>query len=145
MEKPSDVVKKFGPDALNLIESALDHGLSRQFAATTIEKLGPLCLQMLVEYLRQAPAKVTPAQIQELKDKISALVQTKFSGDYKKAFANYANAQGNIDSNGLWYLLKDAGIGNIWDRGYWVTGILGAVDANKDGQISYAELEAILK
>src|SRR5678816_3292170 len=50
---------------------------------------------------------------QEIDDKVTALVTTRFGGDYRAAFAHYdADGNGVIDKDELKALLKDAGIGS---------------------------------
>lgn len=75
----------------------------------------------------------------ELGEKVSALVRTKFGGDYLIAFRHYANGDGNVGKSGVKVLLKDAGIGSIWTRWAWVAGIMKELDANGDGDISWPE------
>jgi len=83
---------------------------------------------------------------QELVQKVSALVESQYDGDFKAAFDHYANKRtqtGTIDADELSDLLKDAEIGNVFTRGMWVDGIMAELDSDKDGFISYSELEAI--
>jgi len=75
----------------------------------------------------------------------SKLVQERFGGDYHRAFAYYdTNGDGRIDRAELGRLLEDAGIGNWLTRGAWASGIVAALDANKDGTISGPEFDAVL-
>lgn len=84
------------------------------------------------------------ANRQELEAKVLALVESKFGGDYKKAFGHYdANSDGTISVDELKTLLTDAGIGNMFTRGVWAAGIIAELDANNDGHISWAEFEAV--
>ena len=83
---------------------------------------------------------------QELIEKISALVESQYGGDFKAAFDHYASKRadsGSIDSDELSDLLTDAEIGNVFTRGMWVSGIMSELDTDKDGFITYSELEAI--
>jgi len=87
----------------------------------------------------------TEAQQQELTDKVTKLIAERFGGDYNKAFAHYdADGNGRIDKAELGRLLEDAGIGNWLTRGAWASGIVAALDADKDGTISAPEFEAVL-
>src|SRR4051794_41345307 len=73
------------------------------------------------------------AQKQELTEKVTALVRDRFGGDYGKAFAHYdANKDGRIDRAELGRMLEDAGIGSWLTRGAWASGIVAALDADKD-------------
>jgi Ca2+-binding EF-hand superfamily protein len=83
---------------------------------------------------------------QEIDDKVTALVKTRFDGDYKAAFAYYdADDNGMIDKDELKSLLKDAGIGSGLTRWAWAQGIMERVDSNGDGGISWAEFEAVFQ
>ena len=87
----------------------------------------------------------TEAQKRELTDKVTLLIRDRFGGDYHRAFAHYdANGDGRIDRAELGRLLEDAGIGNWLTRGAWASGIVAALDADKDGTISGPEFEAVL-
>ena len=73
----------------------------------------------------------TEQEKQELIGKLEALVQERFDGDYKAAFDNYANKRsqsGSVDADELSDLLKDAGVGNAFTRGFWVDGVMAEVD-----------------
>jgi Ca2+-binding EF-hand superfamily protein len=83
-------------------------------------------------------------QREEIDDKVTALVRTRFGGDYRAAFAHYdADGNGMIDKDELKVLLKDAGIGSGLTRWAWAKGIMGEVDTNSDSGISWAEFEAV--
>ncbi len=83
---------------------------------------------------------------QEINDKVTALVKSRFGGDYKAAFAHYdADGNGVIDGGELKALLSDAGIGSGLTRWAWAKGIMGEVDTNADGGISWAEFEAVFQ
>jgi hypothetical protein len=87
----------------------------------------------------------TEAQKRELTDKVTRLIQERFAGDYGRAFAHYdSNGDGRIDRAELGRLLQDAGIGSWLTRGAWASGIVAALDADKDSTISAAELQAVL-
>jgi len=83
------------------------------------------------------------AQKLELRVKVSALVRSKFAGDYSAAFRHYADRNGKVGKNGVKALLKDAGIGSIWTRWAWAAGIMMELDADKDGLISWPEFAAV--
>jgi len=76
----------------------------------------------------------------ELVAKVRALVAGRFDGNYKTAFDHYGNG-GRIDVDGLGRLLKDAGVGNFATRGTWVAAIIDKLDGDRDGFISFAELQ----
>jgi Ca2+-binding EF-hand superfamily protein len=85
-------------------------------------------------------------QRQEIYDKVTALVKTRFGGDYRAAFADYdTDGNGRIDKDELKALLKDAGIGSGLTRWAWAKGIMGEVDTNADGGISWEEFEVVFK
>ncbi len=87
----------------------------------------------------------TEAQKQELTHKVTKLIQERFGGDYNRAFAHYdTNGDGRIDKAELGRLLEDAGIGNWLTRGAWSSGIIAALDADKDSTISGPEFQAVL-
>lgn len=87
----------------------------------------------------------TEGQKRELSEKVARLMKERFGGDYGKAFAHYdADGNGRIDRAELGRLLEDAGIGNWMTRGMWASGIVAALDADKDGTISGPEFEAVL-
>ena len=80
----------------------------------------------------------------ELEEKVTALVKSRFGGDYRAAFGHYdADGDGAISKAELKALLKDAGIGSGLTRWAWAKGIMGEVDTNADGGISWAEFEAV--
>jgi Ca2+-binding EF-hand superfamily protein len=89
----------------------------------------------------------TEAQKNELRDKVSKLVRDKFGGDYHKAFDHYDGdvKDGRISRRELAKLLGDAGVGNWLTRGAWASGIIAELDTDKDGSISEAEFEDVLK
>ncbi len=89
----------------------------------------------------------TTAQQQELREKVSALIQFRFEGDYRKAFDHYDSRQkdGKIDKVELKRLLADAGVGSWLTRDAWADGIITALDTDQDGTISSVEFEKTLQ
>jgi Ca2+-binding EF-hand superfamily protein len=82
---------------------------------------------------------------QELVDKVSALVDAKFAGDYQLAFQQYdSNQDGKISSAELKSLLYDAGVGNALTRSAWASGIIAELDADGDGEISWSEFNSVI-
>ena len=82
----------------------------------------------------------------ELVRKLHGLVAKKFAGNYKRAFDYYATKRSNsgtIDREELADLLKDALIGNVVTRGMWADSVMEKLDKNRDGFISYSELESL--
>ncbi|MBP3954472.1 EF-hand domain-containing protein [Gemmata sp. G18] len=85
-------------------------------------------------------------QKQEIDDKVTTLVRGRFGGDYRAAFAHYdSNDSGAIDKDELKVLLSDAGIGSALTRWAWAKGIMGEVDRDGDGAISWAEFETVFR
>ncbi len=82
--------------------------------------------------------------VRELKTKVGALVQSKFGGDYKKAFAHYdTNQDGGVDKGELVQLLSDAGVGNGITRGTWASKIIEKLDTTGDSKIEWSEFETV--
>ena len=82
----------------------------------------------------------------ELVKKVHDLVAIKFNGNYKRAFDYYSTKRSNsgtIDREELVDLLKDALIGNFVTRGIWADGVMEKLDKNRDGFISFSELESL--
>ena len=76
----------------------------------------------------------------ELVAKVQGLVMDRFDGNYKSAFDHYGDG-GRMDEEGLERLLKDAGVGNFATRGSWTAAIMEKLDGDRDGFISFAELQ----
>ena len=89
----------------------------------------------------------TEEQTNELRNKVSKLVTDQFGGDYHKAFAHYDGdvRDGKITMRELTKLLGDAGVGNWLTRSAWASGIIAELDTDKDGSISEAEFEDVLR
>jgi len=84
----------------------------------------------------------------ELVGKIRQLMHDRFGGSdaaaRQRMFEAYDhNRDGEIDKDELGRLLSDAGVGNAFTRGMWVSGVMSRVDADKNSTISYSELEAL--
>lgn len=85
----------------------------------------------------------------ELKEKIKALMLRKY-GDtsresMEKMFRSYdKDRSGEIDSDELEKLLKDAEVGNGITRGMWVSGIIKKLDKDGDKSISWREFDAVI-
>lgn len=76
----------------------------------------------------------------ELVAKVQGLVAGGFEGNYKTAFDHYGDS-GRMNEDGLERLLKDAGVGNFATRGTWTAAIMEKLDEDRDGFISFAELQ----
>jgi Ca2+-binding EF-hand superfamily protein len=82
----------------------------------------------------------------ELEEKVTALVKSRFGGDYRAAFGHYdADGDGAISKAELKALLKDAGIGSGLTRWAWAEGVIDELDADGDGHISWAEFDAVFE
>lgn len=84
---------------------------------------------------------------QELIDKIAKLVAGHpHNGDYNKAFAYYdTDGDGLLTINNIKTILGDAKIGNMLTRIGWARGVVDALDQNRDGMLSWAEFESVVK
>ena len=93
-------------------------------------------------YLLEKGAKrEMEAQSKEVMDKVKALVQTKFKGDYPAAFQFYdLDHNGKLGHKDVCKLLEDAGVGNWLTRGVWAGGVISQLDENHDGAVSIPEL-----
>jgi len=79
---------------------------------------------------------------QELKDKVAALVHSRFGGDYRGAFRHYDSDQdGKVTKDELKKLLVDAGVGNVFTRSAWAGGIIKELDRD-DACVSWDEFQA---
>ncbi len=80
----------------------------------------------------------------DLRERLGALVASRFGGDYKAAFTHYdADRDGMIRKDELKTMLGDAGIAGSWSRWAWVEKIIDTVDANGDGVISWPEFSTV--
>lgn len=99
----------------------------------------------------QGGARVSgAAEEEELRQKTRALATSRF-GDYsivsmKKLFQSYdGDGDGKINRDELKALLKDADVGTMFTRGYWVDGIFDKLDVSpKDDQLTWEEYTAAL-
>jgi hypothetical protein len=88
------------------------------------------------------------SQISELASKLTALVDSKYEGDVKKAFSHYGDRHSHdpsLDRAELIELLTDAHIGNSMSRGEWATALLQKLDKTGSGQIHWREFQTIVK
>jgi hypothetical protein len=89
-------------------------------------------------------ASSTPEE-QELRDKVTRLVEGRHGGDWRRAFDSYTKGGSGVNRDQLMSLLDDAGIGNWATRGAWATGILKKMDTNVDGNISWTEFDSLIR
>jgi Ca2+-binding EF-hand superfamily protein len=84
----------------------------------------------------------------ELVQKVSELVRNRYGGSYESAFRHYSRSKSQddtVDSGELRELLSDAAVGNGITRGAWASGIIGELDKDGDGRISWREFETVVK
>jgi Ca2+-binding EF-hand superfamily protein len=84
--------------------------------------------------------------VQELVNKVQELVRRN-GGNLQQTFNRYASkrvAYGELDQEELETLLKDADVGNGLTRSTWASRIITRLDTDRNGRISYLELETIL-
>ena len=83
-------------------------------------------------------------RVEELKHKVTVLVDKRFSGTYHNAFEHYdRDHDGKMTRNEIIEMLEDAGVGNGLTRGAWANGILDKLDMNHDRGVSWGEFEAV--
>jgi hypothetical protein len=93
-----------------------------------------------------SPTVRSSPEEQELRDKVTRLVETRFQMDWRRAFDHYAsNSSASVDREQLLAMLEDAGIGNFMTRGKWADGVMQKLDANGDKRISWSEFESVLR
>lgn len=86
------------------------------------------------------------ANERELKEKVGALVDKKFGGDFKAAFSHYdADKDGGMGKGEIVKLLSDAGVGNGLTRGVWASKILEKLDMSQDTRIQWGEFETVFR
>ena len=86
----------------------------------------------------------TEEQKEELKRALTKLVDSKFGGDWSKAFEEYSKrggAGGVIEKDELKEILSDAG---FVFTGAWAKGIIKAADMDADKGVSWEEFQALL-
>ncbi|MBA3451556.1 MAG: EF-hand domain-containing protein [Deltaproteobacteria bacterium] len=84
----------------------------------------------------------------ELATKLGALVDDKYSGDLRQAFAHYGDLHSHdpsLDTAELGEMLKDAGVGNSMNRGEWVTAVFDRFDTDKSGKINWRDFQKFVK
>lgn len=84
---------------------------------------------------------------QEVVRKIGNLIRSRFGGDLLRAFNHYAAKRvvySEIDGDELMEILNDSDIGGTFTRGMYRDKIMSKLDTDKNGRISYRELEAML-
>jgi Ca2+-binding EF-hand superfamily protein len=85
----------------------------------------------------------TDKQRQELEDKFTTLIKSRFDGDGRAAFAHYdTDGDGKINKDELKAMLSEAGIGSGLTRWAWADGILDELDKSGDRLISWDEFAA---
>jgi hypothetical protein len=114
-------------------------------AKTLLESQGATEIEIRPVVAKGATMTPTPAEIQELTDKLTALVNgPPYNGDYNAVFAHYAGPDNLVDKNGLTILLTDAGIGNRFTRSFWESGIMAQLDTDHDGKLSLDEIKTAM-
>jgi len=77
---------------------------------------------------------------------VTALVNSRYGGDWRKAFdAKDADGDGRLSRKEIVALLADAMDLSLLDRWAAATAILREMDADSDGCVSYREFEAKMK
>jgi hypothetical protein len=89
--------------------------------------------------------KKDPNQI-EVETKLAALCTRKYGdtspASRKKLFDEYdTDHKGELSRAELYTLLSDADVGNWFTRGMWVEGILGRIDFDQSGGLTFDEVE----
>ncbi len=84
----------------------------------------------------------------ELVTKIGELVARDFHGDTRAAFNHYAGSDHQVSRAELLELLSDAGIGNVFTRSAWASGIMDRLDkaphGDGNGKISWTEFNNVI-
>lgn len=82
--------------------------------------------------------------VNDVIQRVAALVARKYDGDYRRAFnATDVDHNGFIDSNELNDFLRLADVGGV-ARLVFVRGAFARVDTDRDGQISWDEFQTAL-
>jgi Ca2+-binding EF-hand superfamily protein len=85
---------------------------------------------------------------QELVEKVTALVDSNFAGDWYRAFMHYAAKRGGaneVSGEELKEMLSDAGVGNRITRGAWAGAIMDEMDKDGSKSISWSEFEEMMR
>lgn len=83
----------------------------------------------------------------ELIDKVNALARKRWgAGDHwRELFDAYdSDSDGEASPAEVNELLRDAGVGNGFTRGMWVAGVIGRMDRDDSGGISFVEMTRAL-
>lgn len=89
---------------------------------------------------------------EEVLSKIDTYVQTRFGGNFRKAFDHYdqlTGQNGTVTKEGVMQLLADANVDTrvfgFSAAGKYADQLIEAIDLNKDGAVDWPEFEAKLK
>lgn len=87
---------------------------------------------------------------EDLVNKINSLLIHKYGNsaepNQKRLFESHdKDRDGKIDAKELEGLLREADVGNGITRGAWVRGIMGRMDTDTDGKISWDEYRRALQ
>lgn len=106
---------------------------------------GKLVKHLEPEVMAQLSATVSKEE--EVINGIQKLVESQYSGDYRKAFDAYdSNKDGTLSSDELTGVLVDADIGSRFSRWLYVRGIIKELDMlNTNGSIEWEEFIARVK
>lgn len=83
----------------------------------------------------------------ELIDKVNALARKRWGpGDHwRELFDAYdEDSDGQATPSEINALLRDAGVGNAFTRGMWVAGVIGRMDRDDSGAVSFVEMTRAL-
>jgi hypothetical protein len=75
---------------------------------------------------------------------IKQLCQTKYAGDYRAGFVDYATNGGKLDTGDIENVLRDAGIGSWATRWIIAADVLKELDTDGDELVSWDEFQAAL-
>lgn len=81
---------------------------------------------------------------EEVIEKVRALVETRWTGNYQVAFSDYAH-DGHIDFDRLKMVLRDADVGNAITRTAIARAAMDVLDTNKDGFVSWDEFNTAMQ
>lgn len=80
----------------------------------------------------------------ELVARVRTLVAERYGGDWAACFRAYAEEDGLLSNVEVRAVLRDAGVGTLVTRPLYARAVVAALDADGDGRVSPAELEAEL-